>query len=132
MFRAPRPDGSIILGTSRQFSPMSASLRHSLINNVDDSAPSDEVTANALAAWSDIFPAGGWDTDISHKGQQGAHEYAWTGIIGMTPDAVPFIGDVPGKRGQYVAAGYNGHGEYRLERCGHSRGTSMLEQGEAR
>jgi hypothetical protein len=25
---------------------------------------------------------------------------------------VPFIGDVPGKDGQYVAAGYNGHGKY--------------------
>lgn len=30
----------------------------------------------------------------------------------QTPDALPFVGDIPGKKGQYVAAGYNGHGEF--------------------
>lgn len=111
-YSAPRPDGSIILGTSRQYTSMPPSLRHSLINTVDDRAPYDEITANALSSFGEIFPSGGWDTELSHKGQSGAHEYAWTGIIGMTPDAVPFIGSVPGKEGQYVAAGYNGHGQY--------------------
>jgi hypothetical protein len=28
-----------------------------------------------------------------------------------TPDFVPFVGPIPGKKGQYVAAGYNGHGK---------------------
>jgi glycine/D-amino acid oxidase-like deaminating enzyme len=97
---------------------MPPSLRHSLINTVDDSRPVDAITANALATWGELFASGGWDTELSHKGLPGAHEYAWTGIIGMTPDAVPFVGPIPGKEGQYVAAGYNGHGEY--ERfCGH-------------
>lgn len=30
----------------------------------------------------------------------------------QTPDALPFVGDIPGKKGQFVAAGYNGHGEF--------------------
>jgi len=38
-------------------------------------------------------------------------EYAWSGIIGCTPDVVPLIGDRVGCEGQYLAVGYNGHGE---------------------
>ena len=30
----------------------------------------------------------------------------------QTPDALPFVGDIPGKKGQDVAAGYNGPGEF--------------------
>jgi glycine/D-amino acid oxidase-like deaminating enzyme len=34
----------------------------------------------------------------------------WTGIMGATPDGLPFVGQVPGKKGMWVCAGFNGHG----------------------
>lgn len=34
----------------------------------------------------------------------------WTGIMGYTADLLPHIGEVPSKKGQYVCAGFNGHG----------------------
>jgi glycine/D-amino acid oxidase-like deaminating enzyme len=40
---------------------------------------------------------------------------------------VPFIGDVPGKAGQYVAAGYNGHGMARIFLCAPTLAKYMLD-----
>ncbi|KAH8668884.1 FAD dependent oxidoreductase [Xylariales sp. PMI_506] len=34
----------------------------------------------------------------------------WTGIQGWTTDRMPYIGEVPEKPGQYIFAGFNGHG----------------------
>ena len=30
--------------------------------------------------------------------------------MGYTADGFPFVGEVPGKSGQYICAGFNGHG----------------------
>jgi glycine/D-amino acid oxidase-like deaminating enzyme len=102
---------------------MPTEVYQSIINCVDDSGPNDIITQNAVEHFAKVFPDGGWTADEEAKGL----EYAWTGIIGMvcphvatmnrthftqTPDALPFIGDIPEKKGQYVAAGYNGHGEF--------------------
>ena len=35
---------------------------------------------------------------------------AWAGMIDVTPDAVPVLGEFPGVRGFYVATGLSGHG----------------------
>jgi glycine/D-amino acid oxidase-like deaminating enzyme len=35
---------------------------------------------------------------------------AWSGLLDVTPDAVPMIGPVPGLRDCFVAAGFSGHG----------------------
>lgn len=35
---------------------------------------------------------------------------AWTGIMGYTSDLMPHIGAVPGKKNQWICAGFNGHG----------------------
>lgn len=34
----------------------------------------------------------------------------WTGIMGYTPDEYPLIGQVPGRKSQYMLAGYSGAG----------------------
>ncbi|KAI4950480.1 hypothetical protein J4E91_004363 [Alternaria rosae] len=34
-------------------------------------------------------------------------EYIWSGIIGLSADGVPFVGDLPGKPGQYICAGHH-------------------------
>lgn len=30
--------------------------------------------------------------------------------MGYTDDGFPYVGDIPGKPGQYICAGFNGHG----------------------
>ncbi|KAI8959111.1 FAD dependent oxidoreductase [Daldinia sp. FL1419] len=37
-------------------------------------------------------------------------ESIWTGIMGYSADDAPHIGHVPSKPGQYICAGFNGHG----------------------
>ncbi len=39
-----------------------------------------------------------------------AIEYEWTGIMGFTADENPIIGELPGRPGEYISAGYTGHG----------------------
>jgi glycine/D-amino acid oxidase-like deaminating enzyme len=38
-------------------------------------------------------------------------DYAWTGILGITPDNAPLVGPVAGLEGQWICAGFNGHGK---------------------
>jgi glycine/D-amino acid oxidase-like deaminating enzyme len=38
-------------------------------------------------------------------------EQIWTGIQGWTTDLMPYVGEVPSKPGQFIIAGFNGHGE---------------------
>lgn len=35
-----------------------------------------------------------------------------TEVYGMTVDGAPFVGPVPGAEGQFMSAGYGGHGEF--------------------
>ncbi|KAF2118325.1 FAD dependent oxidoreductase [Lophiotrema nucula] len=37
-------------------------------------------------------------------------EYSWSGIQGYSRDNRPWVGEVPGEKGLFVAAGYSGHG----------------------
>ncbi len=37
-------------------------------------------------------------------------EFSWTGIFASTSDGLPYIGELPGKKGEYIALGYGGNG----------------------
>lgn len=37
-------------------------------------------------------------------------QMAWSGVIASTVEGIPFIGEVPGKAGQWICAGWSGHG----------------------
>lgn len=80
---APRPDQSIVLGTSRLYDAMSAETKRSIVDTVDDSKPTDEITENAIKVYAELFHQGGWDGSMAAKGTEKGYEYAWTGIIGM-------------------------------------------------
>ncbi|PBK78208.1 FAD/NAD(P)-binding domain-containing protein [Armillaria solidipes] len=41
-------------------------------------------------------------------------DYAWSGIIGKSADGVPYVGPIPGKPGQWICAGHDGHGMVRI------------------
>ncbi|KAL4931087.1 NAD(P)/FAD-dependent oxidoreductase [Aspergillus undulatus] len=48
----------------------------------------------------------GWKAQSEHD--------SWSGIIAMSADGVPWIGELPGLPGQWVCAGHNGHGMARI------------------
>jgi glycine/D-amino acid oxidase-like deaminating enzyme len=45
-------------------------------------------------------------------------EHRWSGIFGATEDELPLVGQVPGRDGVWVSAGYSGHGNVLGLACG--------------
>jgi glycine/D-amino acid oxidase-like deaminating enzyme len=95
----PRPDGSIIVGGGR-----SDFLKHrsSWYNNPDDS-----VLILPAASYFDKYMQThfvGWEDSGATVDQ------IWSGIMGYCSDGFPHVGEVPGKKGLYLAAGFEGHG----------------------
>ncbi|KAI1080858.1 FAD dependent oxidoreductase [Whalleya microplaca] len=127
---AQRPaDGIVVLGCSRVNPTLSAETMEGVVS-ADDSKPFDkEILEDAVSRF--------WDAtlDSANGGSSGTPPlrhgegllHAWTGIIGMTADSCPFIGQIPGLEGQWVCAGFNGHGMARIFTC--APGLVRLVQG---
>lgn len=47
----------------------------------------------------------------ANASQTPAETQVWSGVMGVSKDGLPFLGELPGKEGQYIAAGYSGHGK---------------------
>lgn len=95
----------MVLGLSRNIPNASAEAQASIQSKKDDSA-NLELQTMGYERFKQVFP--NWGQEVHGEGL----EFGWTGIIAMTTDSVPFIGPVPSLPGQYVCAGFNGHGEY--------------------
>ncbi|OJJ47375.1 hypothetical protein ASPZODRAFT_132360 [Penicilliopsis zonata CBS 506.65] len=94
-----RADGSIVVGgASAKFRP----FLDQWYNNVDDSVLID----SAKDYYEDYMQRTyhGWEESNA------AVDKIWTGVMGYSYDSNPHIGHVPGKPGQFVLAGFNGHG----------------------
>lgn len=95
----PRTDGSIIVGgAAAKFFPFKAQW----YRNVDDS-----VLIDAARDYYDAYMQRtyrGWE----HQGARVSQ--IWTGVMGYSFDSNPHIGAVPEKPGQFIIAGFNGHG----------------------
>jgi hypothetical protein len=76
--------------------------------STDDSRYNEEIVQDALQTFGEIFPAYSSQTAMHGEGL----DHAWTGIIAMTTDSVPFVGAIDSLPGQYICAGFNGHGEF--------------------
>ncbi|OJJ45107.1 hypothetical protein ASPZODRAFT_168187 [Penicilliopsis zonata CBS 506.65] len=98
-------DGTLILGASRVNPTLSPETIASRLSS-DDSTFNQEILDDALRSFQEIFPQYGLDTAMHGEGL----DHVWTGIIAMTPDSVPFIGAIDSLPGQYICAGFNGHG----------------------
>ena len=48
----------------------------------------------------------GWSNTTYGPGE--GIQYSWSGIIGLSVDGVPFVGELPGKPGQWICAGHHG------------------------
>ncbi|TRM58301.1 FAD dependent oxidoreductase [Schizophyllum amplum] len=84
----------------------------------DDSTMNEVVTAALRDVLPGLFP------EKYEKGRE--PEMEWTGIMGFTKLGVPFVGpvidktreDAPSYEGQYISAGYTGHGMPKAYACG--------------
>ena len=96
--------GDIILGGARGI----AKGREEGV--LDDSQINRVISENLRSEVRKIFGS---------KGQHPAPEneedtiMEWTGIMGMTRDGLPLVGEVEGQDGLFVCAGFGGHGMYR-------------------
>ncbi|KAH8810651.1 FAD dependent oxidoreductase-domain-containing protein [Xylogone sp. PMI_703] len=105
-------DGTLVLGVSRSnpnFSPETIASRLS----TDDTYYNKEIVDNALSSFKQVFPDYVPEDSMHGEGL----DHAWTGIIAMTPDSVPFVGAIESLPGQYICAGFNGHGMARIFTC---------------
>ncbi|KAI4595679.1 hypothetical protein KJ359_006668 [Pestalotiopsis sp. 9143b] len=94
-----RADGSIVVGGAKPY----VSVRKELwYNVVDDSKIVEPARQHFDGYMQRNFR--GWE-------ETGAHvDKIWSGVQGYTTDLASHIGEVPGKPGQFIIAGFNGHG----------------------
>ncbi|CAG7562639.1 unnamed protein product [Fusarium equiseti] len=79
------------------------------IGDADDSTITAEII-DSLVRFPKTYMRG-WTSeksDVSH---------AWSGIMGFTADEFPFVGQLPGRPGQFLSVGYTGHGMARVFLC---------------
>ncbi|TVY39181.1 hypothetical protein LCER1_G009320, partial [Lachnellula cervina] len=94
-----RPDGSIVVGGAR--TTFYATDSH--WKNIADDSALIEPAAHYFDTYMQRHFTG-WE-------ESGAIvESIWTGIMGYNSDALPSVGEVPGRDGCYIAAGFEGHG----------------------
>ena len=97
--------GDIIMGGARGIAEGKE------VGVLDDSTINSVVSENLRSEVWRVF---------GRNGQQRAGEdeedtiMEWTGIMGMTKDELPLVGEVEGQDGLFVCAGFNGHGMYQF------------------
>ncbi|KAJ5256894.1 hypothetical protein N7478_012998 [Penicillium angulare] len=99
-------NGTMVLGASRSNPTLSAETLASR-SSTDDSHYNQEIADDALDKFHQIFSS-------QHAVKGEGLDHSWTGIIAMTPDSVPFVGAIESLPGQYICAGFNGHGMARM------------------
>lgn len=99
---------------------------------IDEVLSSDDTTTSTVSqnTLENVLPtifAKGW-----REGEVPEVKKLWSGIMGFTPDHVPWVGQIPksvsGKLGdgEYVAAGFNGYGMPLCWGCGEAVAKMML------
>ncbi|KAF1844290.1 FAD dependent oxidoreductase [Cucurbitaria berberidis CBS 394.84] len=81
---------------------------------VDESSYEPSLAKEAYAKFAELFP----EASHARKIENGVDlEQAWTGLLAFTPDKVPYVGAIPELPGQYICAGFNGHGMANIFAC---------------
>lgn len=98
-YLVPRTDGSIVVGGARRdyFERLDQ-----WYNNVDDNQLIEPAKNYFDGYMQRHFR--GWEDSGAYT------DKVWTGIMGYSSDGFPFVGQVPGKEGQLICAGFSGHG----------------------
>ncbi|KAI7148449.1 FAD dependent oxidoreductase [Hortaea werneckii] len=108
-------DGTVVFGISRENPDFSEKTKAEVVS-FDDTKYNDEIAFISSKEFEKIFADADRTTGKPARHGEGADHF-WSGIIAMTPDSVPLVGAVPGKEGQWICAGFNGHGMARIFTC---------------
>jgi len=101
------PDGRIVLGGFRD---------HSIMDELTDREELTPTIQSSLESF--LQELAGREVEVTHR---------WAGIFGLTQDALPLVGPVPGDGGRvWVAAGYSGHGNVLGFGCGELVAAALL------
>ncbi|GIZ43973.1 hypothetical protein CKM354_000718200 [Cercospora kikuchii] len=106
----PPPYNTIIFGGGRQF--LIHKPEECFLNDEEDKQVDgfDDFVktwpASDVKDWSGPNPA--------ELGKDAGEGGVWTGIESGSADSFPFVGPVPGRQGQFMAAGFVGHGMPRI------------------
>ncbi len=85
-----RPDGRLLIGG------------FSDLDGEDSYTDSDSGSPRIWERIERLIGEGlGLDAEVTHR---------WAGVVGYSDDGLPYVGEVPGRPGLYVAGGYSGHG----------------------
>jgi glycine/D-amino acid oxidase-like deaminating enzyme len=108
MIPRPLPDGGqhIIIGGGLGRLPQAGA---SEFGTVDDSSLNSDISLYLHGSLAGYFGSSNWG-EAGDKERQSRVIQEWTGIMGATADGRPFVGEVPGKKGMWISAGFNGHG----------------------
>jgi glycine/D-amino acid oxidase-like deaminating enzyme len=108
MMARPLPDGGqhIVIGGGLGRLPHAGPSEY---GTVDDSVLNPAISKYLHESLTGYFGAENWgETSEAEASRRVVQE--WTGIMGATADGRPFVGEVPGKKGMWISAGFNGHG----------------------
>lgn len=114
-----RTDGSIVVGGAKQAVLRKDEYWH---DNIDDS----ELIPGAEKYFENYMQRTfhGWEDS------QAQVTDIWTGVMGYSSDLMPWVGEMPGKPGIFVTAGFTGHGMPRVLGC--SAALAALVRGDVR
>jgi glycine/D-amino acid oxidase-like deaminating enzyme len=131
LIQRPPPGAELVLGGGRQLAKDKA------VGVWDDSTLDEPVRL-----WLRGEISGALDLSLRSPGETSSHSpesakkrdleatYEWTGIMGYSRDAHPWVGAVPpslgGGEGLWIAAGYTGHGMPNAALCGKAAVDMML------
>ncbi|KAH6671653.1 FAD dependent oxidoreductase [Halenospora varia] len=113
----PRADGSIVVGGAKQEFWHERKWWYGV---TDDGALIKPATKYFDGYMQRNFR--GWENSGAYT------DKVWTGIMGYSSDFMPYVGDIPGKPGQTVIAGFSGHGMPLI--CLASKGIADMLRGE--
>lgn len=115
--------GPVILGGYRQ------TEQKEEFGNSDDSTLSPLVSAGLRSYLPSAFPE--WFSPAD-GGVEGVVQLEWTGVMAYRKSGVPLVGHVfvDGEKqdGQFISAGYTGHGMPRCQPCGAAVGLMVVDE----
>ncbi|KIJ54418.1 hypothetical protein M422DRAFT_105725, partial [Sphaerobolus stellatus SS14] len=113
-----RKDGTIILCGGRAKAAI-----NDLLGQSDDSVVLSAISDHLKGALKSYLD--GWGIEPEEDDERVVSE--WSGIMGFTPESVPYVGGFKDKPGVFICAGHSGHGMARIMTC--ARGIAKLLQG---
>jgi glycine/D-amino acid oxidase-like deaminating enzyme len=120
-YMIPRPLGpssdsqDIIIGGGLDRLPHEGASEYGTVDDASLNAVISTYLQNTVTGYLDVK-----DCDFVQE---------WSGIMGATSDGRPFVGEVPGKNGVWMAAGFNGHGMVLCLKAAEAL-VSMMQDGE--